>query len=119
MASHISDPKLSGTRPSTAPHETVVLEDLELIGTLGVGAFGKVELRQHKEKGRTYAVKMMIKGYIAKMRMQNNVVNEKHILENVCSPFIIRLYNTSNSPQWIYFYLEPALGGELYVVYHR
>jgi len=51
--------------------------------------------------------------------MQNNVINEKHILASVDSPFIIKLYNTSQTAQWLYFYLEPALGGELYVVYHR
>jgi len=108
-------------QPSTVKkkHETVHMEDIDLIGALGVGAFGKVELREHKVTGKTYAVKMMSKGYIVKMRMQNNVINEKHILANVDSPFIIKLYNTSQTAQWIYFYLEPALGGELYVVYHR
>mmetsp|Transcript_62602 Transcript_62602/g.183071 ORF Transcript_62602/g.183071 Transcript_62602/m.183071 type:complete len:817 (-) Transcript_62602:89-2539(-) len=99
--------------------ENVILDDLELIGTLGVGAFGKVELREQKGTGKTYAVKMMSKGYIAKMKMQNNVINEKHILASVDSPFIIKLYNTSHNGQWIYFYMEPALGGELYVIYHR
>lgn len=51
--------------------------------------------------------------------MQAFVLNEKRILSCVGSPFIIRLYNTSQSKQWIHFFLEPALGGELYVVYHR
>lgn len=125
ILSHLSqEGKKNGTstKGKEAPlpeGEVVNLDDLELIGTLGVGAFGKVELREHKVTGKTYAIKMMSKGYIAKMRMQNNVVNEKHILASACSPFIIKLYNTSNSDQWIYFYLEPALGGELYVVYHR
>jgi cGMP-dependent protein kinase len=105
--------------PVQKKHETVTMEDIELVGTLGVGAFGKVELREHKVTGKTYAVKMMSKGYIVKMRMQNNVINEKHILASVDSPFIIKLFNTSQTAQWIYFYLEPALGGELYVVYHR
>mmetsp|Transcript_55893 Transcript_55893/g.126082 ORF Transcript_55893/g.126082 Transcript_55893/m.126082 type:complete len:824 (-) Transcript_55893:149-2620(-) len=108
-------------KPAHAPqsNEPVRLEDLELVGTLGSGAFGKVELREHKSTSTTYAVKMMSKGYIAKMKMENNVVNEKHILSSACSSFIIKLYNTSQSSQWVYFYLEPALGGELYVIYHR
>jgi cGMP-dependent protein kinase len=108
-----------GQKIRTGTEELVLLEDLDLVGTLGVGAFGKVELREHKVTGKTYAVKMMSKGYVAKMRMQNNVVNEKHILASVDSPYIIKLYNTSHSAQWIFFYMEPALGGELYVVYHR
>lgn len=99
--------------------EKVTLDDLELIGVLGIGAFGKVELQEDKRSKKTYAVKLMSKGYIAKMKMQNNVLNEKHILASCCSPFIIRLHNTANSDQWLYFFLEPALGGELYVIYHR
>mmetsp|Transcript_53452 Transcript_53452/g.148100 ORF Transcript_53452/g.148100 Transcript_53452/m.148100 type:complete len:805 (-) Transcript_53452:96-2510(-) len=106
-------------KPTENLTEAVELEDLDLIGVLGVGAFGKVELREHKRTQKTYAVKMMSKGYIVRMKMQNNVVNEKHILASVSSPFIIKLYNTSHNNQWIYFYLEPALGGELYVIYHR
>jgi cGMP-dependent protein kinase len=99
--------------------EALTLEDLGLIGVLGVGAFGKVELREHKTTKKTYAIKAMSKGYIVKMRMQYNIINEKHILASVDSPFIIKLYCTSQTAQWIYFYLEPAMGGELYVIYHR
>merc|ERR1719190_224688 len=35
------------------------------------------------------------------------------------SPFIIRLHETFNGQQSLYFLLEPALGGELYATYNR
>lgn len=105
--------------PYLARNNNVMLEDLDLVNILGVGAFGKVELRKHKRTSKTYAVKMMSKGYICRVRMQHNVLNEKHILATVSSPFIIKLFGTGRSEQWLYFFLEPALGGELYVIYHR
>jgi len=35
------------------------------------------------------------------------------------SPFIIKLYETYNGRQTLYFLMEPALGGELYNTYNR
>mmetsp|Transcript_35221 Transcript_35221/g.61345 ORF Transcript_35221/g.61345 Transcript_35221/m.61345 type:complete len:258 (+) Transcript_35221:3-776(+) len=34
-------------------------------------------------------------------------------------PFVIRLYETYNTPEFIFFVLELALGGDLHTVYHR
>jgi cGMP-dependent protein kinase len=46
-------------------------------------------------------------------------MNEKHILTMTDSPFIIKLFATYNGSQHLYFLLEPALGGELFAIYHR
>jgi len=46
-------------------------------------------------------------------------MNEKNILLMTNSAFIIRLYETYNGSQTIYFLMEPALGGELYATYNR
>lgn len=46
-------------------------------------------------------------------------MNEKNILLMTNSPFIIKLYETYNGQQTLYFLLEPALGGELYATYNR
>ena len=45
------------------------LEELELITTIGVGAFGRVELvRPVKDETRSFALKRMSKGMIKKIR---------------------------------------------------
>lgn len=46
-------------------------------------------------------------------------MNEKRILMMVNSPFIIKLYETYNGSQSIYFLMEAALGGELFATYNR
>ncbi|CAK0836172.1 unnamed protein product [Prorocentrum cordatum] len=46
-------------------------------------------------------------------------MNEKNILVMTNSPFIIKLYETYNGAQSLYFLLELALGGELYATYNR
>jgi cGMP-dependent protein kinase len=51
--------------------------------------------------------------------MQDSVMNEKNILMMTNSPFIIKLWETYNGAQSLYFLLEPALGGELYATYNR
>jgi len=77
------------------------------------------ELYEHKEKQATYAMKSLSKGYIVKTGMQESVMNEKNILLMTNSPFIIKLFETYNGTQSLYFLLEPALGGELFATYNR
>ncbi|CAE7338145.1 for [Symbiodinium natans] len=95
------------------------MSDLKKVGLLGAGGFGIVELWEHKTACETYAVKCVSKGLIVETGTQDNVITEKNILFMTNSDFIIRLYQTYNSKQWIYFLMEPALGGDLHSVYHR
>ena len=49
----------------------MVLDDLDLVGTLGIGGFGRVELVQYsKEKGRTFALKCLKKKHIVDTQQQ-------------------------------------------------
>lgn len=78
-----------------------------------------VTLEEHVPTKRTFALKALSKGYIVKTGMQESVMNEKNILMMTNSPFIIRLYETYNGSQTLYFLMECALGGELYATYNR
>jgi len=97
----------------------IKLEDLTKVGLLGTGGFSYVELYEQKSSGKTYALKVLSKGYIVQHNMQNNITNEKQCLAMCDSPFIIRLHATYNSDQYLYFLMEAALGGELYLTYQR
>jgi cGMP-dependent protein kinase len=93
------------------------LEDLSEVGVLGSGAFGRVSLVEHKETGETYALKAVSKGYILERNQQTCIMAEKAVLRMVNSPYVVRLVATFNSQEYLYFLMEPALGGELFTLY--
>jgi cGMP-dependent protein kinase len=69
----------------------VQLNDLNRIGTLGVGGFGRVELVQYKNK-TTFALKYLKKIEMLQQQQQEHAYNEKEILSACESSFIVR-YN--------------------------
>eukprot|EP00930_Biecheleria_cincta_P048179 TRINITY_DN3352_c0_g1_i1.p1 TRINITY_DN3352_c0_g1~~TRINITY_DN3352_c0_g1_i1.p1 ORF type:complete len:797 (+),score=229.90 TRINITY_DN3352_c0_g1_i1:28-2391(+) len=97
----------------------IARKDLKRIGLLGCGGFGAVELVEHTSTNETYALKALSKGYIVKSGMQNSVISEKNVQLMCDSPFIIKLFETFNGTQSLYFLLELALGGELYATYNK
>lgn len=120
------DGSSSGQRKSkvTAAHvpralNTIKHEELKTLALLGCGGFGAVTLEQHKTTGKTYALKRLSKGFIVKTKMQQGTMREKEILALCDSDFIIKLFATFKDDQYLYFLLEPALGGELYATYHK
>jgi hypothetical protein len=117
--SNVGKGDMSKFADNTKPKDKILRKDLSRIGLLGCGGFGTVELYEHKSSGETYALKGLSKGYIIKTGMQDSVMNEKNILMMTNSPFIIKLHETYNGAQSLYFLLEPALGGELYATYNR
>mmetsp|Transcript_29546 Transcript_29546/g.84983 ORF Transcript_29546/g.84983 Transcript_29546/m.84983 type:complete len:806 (+) Transcript_29546:65-2482(+) len=112
-------PAVATPNHGAAGNEKIRLADLSTIGLLGCGGFGVVELVEHKQSKRAYAMKSLCKGYIVKSGMQSKVSEEKEIQLMCDSPFIIRLYETFNSPQNLMLLLELAQGGDLYGTYTR
>merc|ERR1719277_86488 len=108
-----------GSAAVNVKREKILQKDLARIGLLGCGGFGTVELYEHKVSKECYAMKALSKGYILKTGMQESVMNEKNILAMTNSVFVIKLYETYNGSQSLYFLLECALGGELYATYNR
>jgi len=93
------------------------LEELEEIGLLGCGGFGAVTLVKRPGGTQTFALKALSKGYVLNKSYENYVFNEKAVLKMAYSPFVTRLAATFSDSKYLYFMLEPALGGELYVHY--
>lgn len=70
------------------------LSEFEIVGTLGVGGFGRVELVKNIRDSRTYALKILKKQHVVETKQQDHVLNERNILIDARSNFICRLYKT-------------------------
>ncbi|KAK2563745.1 cGMP-dependent protein kinase 1, partial [Acropora cervicornis] len=116
--------KERGVEPQTASRSKaeqdefakVNLRDLSIIKTLGVGGFGRVELVQLANDNRTFAMKTLKKHHIVETRQQEHIMNEKRIMMEANSPFIVRLFKTFTNKKYLFMLLEACLGGELWTI---
>lgn len=104
---------------STSPEakdvrNAIAFDDLEMRTTLGRGSFGRVKLVVHKTTGETYALKILQKSEVVAFGQENNIMNEKRVLQSVNHPFILKLYSTYKDGDRLYMLLELVQGGELY-----
>ncbi|KAI8895657.1 kinase-like domain-containing protein [Globomyces pollinis-pini] len=90
------------------------LSDLVVDKTLGTGSFGRVHLVKIKDSGKFYAMKVLKKSEIVKMRQVEHTLNEKRILEKLEHPFLVSMLSAFQDSSNVYFILEYVQGGELF-----
>uniref|UniRef100_A0A8C1M3Q7 cAMP-dependent protein kinase n=1 Tax=Cyprinus carpio TaxID=7962 RepID=A0A8C1M3Q7_CYPCA len=73
------------------PQSTTGLDDFERLKTLGTGSFGRVMLVKHKATDQFYAMKVLDKQKVVKLKQVEHTLNEKRILQAVSFPFLVRL----------------------------
>ena len=95
---------------------SIKLADLKVLGTLGKGSFGHVQLVKSTVTGSTYALKTVSKAQVVNLGQQEHIMSEKKAMASLNHPFLIRLHATFKDRDCLYFLLEPSLGGELFSV---
>ena len=90
------------------------LLNLDLLETLGTGTFGRVRLVKSLEDDRYYALKVMKKARIAKLKQLEHVQNEVRIMSHVRLPLMVELYAVFQDDNSLYMLLEYIPGGELF-----
>ncbi|XP_023931110.1 cAMP-dependent protein kinase catalytic subunit beta-like, partial [Lingula anatina] len=93
---------------------TAGLDDFERIKTLGTGSFGRVMLVQHKQSKQYYAMKILDKQKVVKLKQVEHTLNEKRILQAVSFPFLVSLEYHFKDNSNLYMVLEFVTGGEMF-----
>jgi protein kinase A len=90
------------------------LGDFEILRTLGTGSFGRVHLVQSKHNSRFYAVKVLKKQQVVKMKQVEHTNDERKMLQEVKHPFLITLWGTFQDSKNLYMVMDFVEGGELF-----
>ena len=72
-----------------ASKKKVSLNDYELSTTLGTGSFGRVRLCRNKKTGEYFAMKILKKADIIKLKQVDHVISENTILADIDHPFLV------------------------------
>ncbi|KAI8093305.1 camp-dependent protein kinase 9 [Halteromyces radiatus] len=90
------------------------LTDFDLLDTLGTGTFGRVYLTKFKTTNKFYAMKVLKKSEVVRLKQVEHLLSEKQILASVRFPFIVDLFCTFQDDVNLYMLLEYVVGGELF-----
>ncbi|XP_022087732.1 cAMP-dependent protein kinase catalytic subunit alpha-like isoform X3 [Acanthaster planci] len=93
---------------------TACLDDFERLKTLGTGSFGRVMLVKHKATGNFFAMKILDKQKVVKLKQVEHTLNEKKILQSISFPFLVSLEFHFKDNSNLYMVLEFIPGGEMF-----
>lgn len=106
---------------SSTPQQTMrqtkgkyALGDFAIQRTLGTGSFGRVHLVQSKHNGRFYAVKVLKKAQVVKMKQVEHTNDERRMLQKVKHAFLVTLWGTFQDSKNLYMVMDFVEGGELF-----
>ena len=108
---------VSAPPPKPQPRVTkgkYTLGDFAIQRTLGTGSFGRVHLVQSRHNQRFYAVKVLKKQQVVKMKQVEHTNDERRMLGLVKHPFLITLWGTFQDSKNVYMVMDFVEGGELF-----
>ncbi|KAI9300415.1 kinase-like domain-containing protein [Cunninghamella echinulata] len=111
--------KFHSQRPVFVNSPTFGLKEFELLEVLGTGTFGKVMLTKFKTTNKYYAMKVLKKSEIIRLKQVEHILNEKKILSSIRFPFIVDLFCTFQDDHHLHMLLEYVVGGELFTHLRR
>ena len=96
------------------PAKVFELDALNTIAIIGYGGFGRITLVKPAGSDETYALKALSKNAIGDDTVrQSHVLAERDALGSVDSRFILKLTETYQDTDFIYFLTDVLLGGDM------
>ncbi|KAI5835401.1 camp-dependent protein kinase A catalytic subunit [Schizophyllum commune Tattone D] len=95
------------------------LQDFLIQRTLGTGSFGRVLLVRSKHNLRFYAIKVLNKEKVLRMKQVEHTNNERNMLHRVNHNFIINLWGAFQDGNNLYMVMDFVPGGELFNLLRR
>lgn len=65
-----------------------------MLETVGTGTFGRVRLCRYRATGKFYAVKVLLKDVVQRLRQVQHILQERTVLAHVGHPNIVNLMAT-------------------------
>ena len=81
---------------------SIEYSDLSILGMLGEGSFGHVQLVQNKKDACCYALKSLSKGQLIHDQQLDHVVQEKQLLAQCDSPFVLKLLTVFSNRRQVF-----------------
>ena len=99
---------------STVSKGKYSLHDFQIMRTLGTGSFGRVHLVRSVHNGRYYAIKVLKKAQVVRMKQIEHTNDERRMLKLVEHPFLIRMWGTFQDSMNLFMVMDYIEGGELF-----
>jgi serine/threonine protein kinase len=90
------------------------LKDFEKLEFIGRGSFGRVYLVRHIRSDKFFAMKVLRKADIYKANETRHVLNERNILRDLNSSFVVSFVGSFQDETCLYLVMEYIIGGELF-----
>ena len=90
------------------------ISDFDIVKPISKGAYGRVFLVRKRTTGDLYAMKVIKKADTVNKNQQRSIIMERDILHNVQNPFVVRLFYTFQSKDYLFWVMEYIQGGDVY-----
>ncbi|CAO1620589.1 unnamed protein product [Parajaminaea phylloscopi] len=107
-----TSPRIPPAAPSSRPTASSI-RDFDILKPISKGAFGSVYLAKKRTTGDYYAIKVLKKSdMIAKNQITNVKAERMILMTQTQSPFVVKLYFTFQSKDYLYLVMEYLPGGD-------
>ena len=92
----------------------IELNDYEIKQTVGTGSFGKVKLINRKSDNKYFALKVLQKADVVKLKQVDHILSEVMVMNILDHPLLVKMQGIAQNERYLYIVMEYVSGGELF-----